>query len=76
MGGFFGGGGLYTLVAAFPALGAGRELFCCGTLFGFEAVLVAVLDWMRRLLVDVLCPDGCRVTSSGLAGWSLLVGAW
>jgi hypothetical protein len=39
VGWFFSGGGLYTLVVAFPALGVGRELFCCAAFFPFQAVV-------------------------------------
>ena len=69
---FFGGGGLYTLAAAFPALGVGRELlFDCGAFFAFQLVL----GWAGRLLVVVPAPDGCCTTGSTLAGRSLLVEA-
>lgn len=68
MGWFFGDGGLYTLVAAFPGLGVGRELFCCRAFLGFGVMLVIVLGFVGRLLMDVSGPCGCCITGSGLAG--------
>lgn len=67
MGWFFGGGGLYTLVVVFPALGVGRELFCCGASFGFEVRLVVALDWIGPLLMTVSHPVDRGGTGSGLA---------
>ena len=67
VGWFFGGGGLYTLVATFPALGVVRELFCCGAFFPFQAVVVVALGWIERLAA-ALGPGGCCVTDPDLAG--------
>ena len=73
---FFGGGGLYILVAVFPVLDVGRELFCCGAFFTPQLVL-AVVGWTGRLLpAVVLGPGGCGVTGSSLVGRSLVVEAW
>ena len=59
VGWFFGGGGLYTLVAIFPALGMGRELFCCAAFFPFQSIFVVALCWIERLSTVVLGPGSC-----------------